>query len=674
MPGHILVTTSDQVVLLNTSKSTFQGTAAVVHSWEYRAGSAQALSVVAVQHPTKHDLFYGVRGKGKMDFVSWSLATERIGDVPARSLSFEVHALLVNSKLDGCVAVSTSGAVSVVTDSSIAPLLPASTGSKVMFALLSNDSSHQLHLTLVLKSDGSKYTVKSFTLAQDHGDISAVSIASTWPQHIVNPPTSSASLVSALADDSHKLSLFWSTGEWQVLALLGATSELKHVTKLAIPAPSTASVTTVTSDEGSKKKRKVAVASSSPSGDATYFVAAISAKSIVVASSVSLAVWNSQYVVEMSTFAVSSPAASSSLVALVVLPQTSHIAYVLDRSIQVAVVPSAPATLASVLGKGATHQQPALVLSNFEAANPAEVAAIMTSLDLTNWQSKLLGENATQLDVLHKLTTPTATPTREAFQKVFYGYVFFKAKRKLRVGVLSPQFVVQAATRIVASPELALWAELSLLLSTKHLCSRSIPSLVPTMMSLKQFAILEECLLHLSDVDEVLAIRICKFILREASPASVAAFQAQHGKGTTSGVTTPSQFVEHFLSLVVALPKADVFLQNAMQAFTVPEVLALLACLKKWYRQRAAPESLHHIVEWMGLLLDVHYTALVVESDTSPYIVTVLQDLQKLLLTHVDACHHMADVHGELDQFLTSAHLPQTAASLPDYAVDVLLL
>ncbi|RHY03597.1 hypothetical protein DYB36_011857 [Aphanomyces astaci] len=671
-PGLILVTTSDQVALLNTAKSTFQGNAAVVHSWEYRSGSAQALSLIAVQHPTKHDLFFGIRGKGKTEFVSWSSATERINDVPARTLPFSVHALLVNTHLDGCVVVGTNGAVSIVTDASISPLVvatkPAST--TVVFVHLAHDNTHQLHLTLVFKAaTSSTYTATSYTLSQDHDDSAPVTIASTGPRHDVSPPSATSTLVSTIVQDPHTLSLFWSTGEWQTVALHASpATAIKHVASLSV-LPTTAT-TTISQEQGSnKKKRKV----SAESNAVTYFAASVSNKSLVVGSPSSLSVWNSQYVVEMAKHSiVSSAPVLTNLLALVVLPQTSHIAYISERAVHVAVVPTAPATLASVLGKGASSQQPPLVLSTFVPSNPAEVTAVMSSLDLSTWQSTMLGENAAQVDVLATLTAPALT--REEFLKTFYGYVYFKTKRKLRVAVLSPQFVVQVASRIVHSPELALWAELSLLLSTKHLCSRSIPSLVPTAMALKQFGLLEDCLVHLSDVDEVLAIRICKFILREASPSSVAAFQSQHAKGSTSGVTTASQFVEHFLSLVVALPKADVFLQTAMQAFTVPEVLALLACLKKWYRQRAAPDSLHHIVEWMGLLLDVHYTALVVESDSSPYIVTVLKDLQALLLSHVDACHHMADIHGELDQFLTSAHLPQTAATLPDYAVDVLLL
>ncbi|KAF0728675.1 hypothetical protein Ae201684P_016860 [Aphanomyces euteiches] len=58
--------------------------------------------------------------------------------------------------------------------------------------------------------------------------------------------------------------------------------------------------------------------------------------------------------------------------------------------------------------------------------------------------------------------------------------------------------------------------------------------------------------------------------------------------------------------------------------------------------------------------------------DEQTYIPSTLRQLQTLVAKHIDACQHMADVRGELDQFLSS-NLPKTGA-LVDYSVESLFL
>ncbi|KAF0698681.1 Aste57867_10722 [Aphanomyces stellatus] len=645
--GHVLLTTTDQVLLINTAK------ASQLHSWEFRADSAQALTLAAVKHPKK-DRYYAVRGKAKNEVVAWSTDTERLHALTGVKLprgSAAAAAVLVDAHLDGCLVVGASGAVYLIADDNTASpraLVDATDGATVVWAHLSSDATHQLSLVFIAKDDSNAYEVIGLTLSQEHDKAPLEVVAST--RRALASPADGAVLTTAVPQ-AQGLALFWSTGDWQSLA--PDADDAKHVTTLAL--------TNDHDDSKPKdaKRRKVTATT-------TFRVAALSPKSIAVAAGKTLRVWSSQYGVLLATYALSHDIAS--LVDVLFHPKTNAVALVTDAAVHVSAISPPAATLASVLGKGLQQQSsmasPPLALSTFLPTNATEVTQVVGHLDMTSWEATMLAGNDEQLNVLRTLTSAALTPTKDAFTKVFYGYIYFKTKRKLRA-VFSPQFVVQVAKRCVES-DLGLWHELSLLVQTKHLCSRSIPALVPTAMAAKQFGVLQDCLLHLSDVDEAMTIRIVKFILRHATPASVAAFQAQ-APAVAADVTTPARFVEHFLNLLVALPRADVFLQNAMQELKLAEVLAILVCLKKWYSHPASPESLNHIVEWIGLLLDVHYTTLVLESDGNAAIVPVLTDMQALLAKHLDACNHMADVHGELDQFLSGSNLPKTGA-LPDYS------
>ncbi|KDO16258.1 hypothetical protein SPRG_18208, partial [Saprolegnia parasitica CBS 223.65] len=239
-----------------------------------------------------------------------------------------------------------------------------------------------------------------------------------------------------------------------------------------------------------------------------------------------------------------------------------------------------------------------------------DVPVVIPALEVETWPSQMLIGNDAQKEVLEQLTNPSLTPTREAFAAVFDKYVYKNGKTNKIRGVLSPLFVTQVAARCVSSASLGLWRELRVLIRSRHLCSRTLPSLIPTLLAHKQWGLLDTSLRCLADIDEATSIRIIKFVLRHANAASVARYEKLT---KDASVTTPAQLVDHFLHLVVVLPKTDVFLQNAMATLTLPDVLALLALLKKWYVRKDI--DLTAVVEWMSLLVDVHFTRLVLESD-----------------------------------------------------------
>ncbi|OQR96833.1 hypothetical protein THRCLA_07151 [Thraustotheca clavata] len=625
--GHLLVTASDQVVRCNTAKMA-SGVAVQVQSWDFRAESAQAITVPAVANK---DVYYAVRGKAKNELISWTKNTEKLANLEAIKIGGSVHQLLVHPQLDGVVVIGSTGSIQIYA-SKLDKLIAEPKGKtkpNVVFAALDADKSKQLYLAIVTKSNTYEAAIYKF-------DDLALTLVR---KDTIDNENDLISAVYHPKDCS--FSMLWSSGLWQSVSEDG-----------------TKDLTTLTSAEVTENKRRKV-------NSVSYQTCEVAPKTVAIASKSNIGLWDSKFGVRHSNYELSTEQNHGALIALFKFPG-SHVALVFEKAVLFTIIEAQPSTLASVLGKGSNTLGHKFLLST--NVTKADAAIVAPTLEVQTWQEKMLIGNEEQKKVLEKLTSPKLTPTQEAFTEVFNTYVYNKSKSKIR-GVLSPLFVHQVAERCLNSAEIGLWRELKVLIKSRHLCSRTLPTLIPTLIKHKQFGLLDTCLTSLSDIDEAMNIRICKFILRHANAKSVALYQVQ---STNKNIKTPAELVEHFLHLIVALPKTDVFLQNALRQLKLADVIALLRCLKKWYAKDDA--NLPAIVEWIGLIMDVHFTNLVLASESHPdSIVQVIKNMQQILAQHLDACTFMADIHGELDQFLSGSHLPQTG-SVPDYSVETLML
>ncbi|OQS01526.1 hypothetical protein ACHHYP_00695 [Achlya hypogyna] len=634
--GHLLITASDQVVRVNSTKFA-SGVAVQVQSWDFRPDSAQAISVAAVKH-AKKDTYYAVRGKAKTELITWANETEKLSaTLPSVPLPSAASELLVHPHLDGVLAVCASGSMHLF-ESALKTVVPEPKATKgkakpaLVYAAINSDSAHQLHVVTITKL-GNKYDVTFYQLD------AASAKATVLRKDTVESADAFVSATYHCKDAA--VSVLWASGRWESVSADG----VKDLASLAA-APA-----------GEAKRRKVTTVA--------FQTCEAAPNAVAVASTSDVSVWDAKFGACLARHTLPAEASGHGALLRVFKFPAAHLALAYEKAVVVTTVEAPTSTLAAVLGKSAAPAPTALLLSTHIGVS--DMPVVVPALQVETWPHQMLVGNEEQKAVLEQLTSPEKTPTKEAFAAVFNKYVFNNAKQTKIRGVLSPLFVTQVAARCLASPELGLWRELKLLLRSRHLCSRALPALIPTLLQHKQLGLLDVALRCLADVDEVSSVRIIKFVLRNATEQSVALYQAQ-SKDTS--VATPAQLVDHFLHLVVRLPKSETFLQQALTQLKLPDVLALLALLKKWYRR---PDSdVVAVVEWLGLLLDVHFASLVLASSSHPDAIgRVVRDTQAIVVQHLDACTFMADVHGELDQLLSGAHLPQTGA-IPDYSVQTL--
>ncbi|EQC38997.1 hypothetical protein SDRG_03950 [Saprolegnia diclina VS20] len=633
--GQLLVTASDQVVRCNTAMYA-SGVALQLQSWDFRPDSAQAITVPAVKHGKKY-IYYAVRGKAKTELISWAAETTKLdASLPSVGLPFPVHQLFTHPRLDGVILVTVGGSIHLY-NGALSTLVAAPAKAKgkakkltTVFASVDADAAGQLYMALLTKAE--TYNVCIYTL--DTTTNKAV-------LHRKDTLSSTDDLTSgAFHAKDASLSLLWASGLWQSVSADG----VKDLTSLAVT-------------DGKKRRKVSAVA---------YQTCEAAPHTVAIASTSDVRLWDSKYGVCLSTH----PLAANShgnLLRVFAFPVHS-LALVYEKAVLFTAFHARPSTLATVLGKGAAPMTTSTVLISTKVDNK-DVPSVVPALEVETWPAQMLVGNDAQKEVLEQLTNESVTPTRDAFAAVFDKYVFKHGKSNKVRGVLSPLFVTQVAARCIASASLGLWRELRVLIRSRHLCSRSLPALIPTLLAHKQWGLLDTSLRCLADIDEATSIRIVKFVLRHATTASVERYEKLT---KDASVKTPAQLVDHFVHLVVILPKTDVFLQNAMATLTLPDVLALLALLKKWYVRKDA--DLTAVIEWMSLLVDVHFTRLVLESDTHQDAINrVVGETQALVAQHLDTCTFMADVHGELDQLLSGARLPQTG-TVPDYSVETVVL
>ncbi|KDO25766.1 hypothetical protein SPRG_09063 [Saprolegnia parasitica CBS 223.65] len=617
--GHLLVTASDQVVRCNTAMYA-SGVALQVQSWDFRPDSAQAITVPAVKHGKK-PIYYAVRGKAKTELISWAAETTKLdASLPSVGLPSAVHQLFTHPRLDGVVLVTIAGSIHLY-NGALTTLVAAPAKAKgkakklsTVFAAVDADAAGQLYFAIMTKADAYNVSIYTFDPTTNKAVL-----------HRKDTMASTDDLTSgAFHTKDASLSLLWASGLWQSVSADG----VKDLTSLSIAA-----------NEG-KKRRKV--------GAVAYQTCEAAPHTVAIASSTDVRLWDSKYGVCLSTHALA-PTAHGDLLRVFAFPVHS-LALVYEKAVLFTSLHARPSTLATVLGKGMAPLTTTNTVLISTMVDEKDVPVVIPALEVETWPAQMLIGNDAQKEVLEQLTNPSLTPTREAFAAVFDKYVYKNGKTNKIRGVLSPLFVTQVAARCVSSASLGLWRELRVLIRSRHLCSRTLPSLIPTLLAHKQWGLLDTSLRFLADIDEATSIRIVKFVLRHANAASVTRYEKLT---KDASVTTPAQFVDHFLHLVVVLPKTDVFLQNAMATLTLPDVLALLALLKKWYVRKDI--DMTAVVEWMSLLVDVHFTRLA------------------MVAQHLDACTFMADVHGELDQLLSGALLPQTG-TVPDYSVETVLL
>ncbi|KAF4317098.1 hypothetical protein BBO99_00008217 [Phytophthora kernoviae] len=247
--------------------------------------------------------------------------------------------------------------------------------------------------------------------------------------------------------------------------------------------------------------------------------------------------------------------------------------------------------------------------------------------------------------------------------------------------------------------------------SIDRLSARSEPTLLPTLMQCKQFALLECAIVHLIDIDERSIVRLVKYFIRKSSDSAFVEFVTKKVKAQNkkAGKIDGSAACERFVVALLGLPTNSVFLHHAIRELELEEVLLLLAickklllaltagddaaqdeekskkksknaktsevdgslALKKDERRFTPLPSASHCCAWICALLDAHLSALVQRASQNAEVSRTLRQLEALVQLQLRASAQYETVQGVLSNFLSGVQLPQ-APGLPDYSIEEL--
>ncbi|KAG0209962.1 hypothetical protein BGX28_009833 [Mortierella sp. GBA30] len=194
------------------------------------------------------------------------------------------------------------------------------------------------------------------------------------------------------------------------------------------------------------------------------------------------------------------------------------------------------------------------------------------------------------------------------------------------------------------------------------------------LMEREQWSLLELALKKLHDIPEMDMIMMLKQVIglnknKASASASTAVSQATASKANTtashsttsaSTTTAPVPDIPHFLKVIMAAPRNEIFMQQALKRLTVEELSIVLEILKGWIgiwderggigHQNQQPDKKQLpgglpgyglMIDFTTLIMDVHFPSLIL----SPHLHPVLKAIQK-------SVQHETEVANQMEQTL----------------------
>lgn len=768
----VLVTTREEVLEYCTQSRQ------CVHHWTFRAGSSVALRIGAVRNPTSHVLF-GVRGAKKANqpetLVAWRNSDVEVAKWKSAPLAEKsaVAGLFVHPQLTEEVVVVFENGRFAFYDEDLAKLLDTSdtlalnvddvdVDGHVVYAALASDHRNPvrgaLFLSLLLKTNASTDAPYELVIYQvftkkDRKDTRvAATLAMRHPVTLQDrgaaAQTDATIASAAFHADTFSFSFVWSTGEWQMVTFQhDAVTNALAWTSSQVVASFAADYTVPSSlmTPTTHKKRKLAHATSAATG---LQICGVGHFSYLVVSSAStprsLAGWDSKFGVQVATteIDVSSPetdgsdvdatptaASTGALLKLVSSQNGEVVVAAYEHAVFFVNVKNKHSTLASVVGaaawNSATSTAPGLPNS---AINWADVAA--TPVAASDWTAQLCSDSAAEQQFIADLSDASVTATAAQFHKKFADAL---TALRSRGRELSYRFLLAVTTRCVESPTLGLWKPLATMIESKRISARAVPALLPTLMTHRQYALLELAIRHLTDIDERSIVRLLKFFIRVSEDTALLAYvsKAPHaaaGSKRKKPAAASSEVVsasKRFLVALLALPTNSVFLHHAIRELQLEDALLLLAICKKFLcaltiahdsaedadaaattkKKKASKKSTNGVAHadassslaalvsasaretlyftklptafqfaaWICALIDGHFAQLVLAASKDATVAAGLQRLDALVKKQLEACEQFEEVQSVLTNVLSGVKLPQ-AHGIPDYSIEELLI
>ncbi|PFX22605.1 Nucleolar protein 11 [Stylophora pistillata] len=285
---------------------------------------------------------------------------------------------------------------------------------------------------------------------------------------------------------------------------------------------------------------------------------------------------------------------------------------------------------------------------------------------LKHWQETIARDDEVEKEALQNLTDPSKTPTLEAFSTELRKYMELKLSGKdeepensnqsldsskavpvfggkfgKRTEVLSQHFISSVLSR--CAEEKSFWARdsISELLKTKCVPSSCIKDLVNAILEKNDLELLEESFENISGISEDTVVLCARHILR-----------LDHGK---LDKTSQENLTEESEGEVVDRMPLDKTQAKYLDQY-------LLSMITKKFA--------HMVLDWAGLLLNAHYTQMVLMPEAQE----VLVSCHQLVAQQVRTYDKLRTVECFLDHFRKRRKALPKAEKVTPYSIETLEL
>lgn len=310
-------------------------------------------------------------------------------------------------------------------------------------------------------------------------------------------------------------------------------------------------------------------------------------------------------------------------------------------------------------------------------------------------------------EALQNLTDPSKTPTLEAFSTELRKYMELKLSGKdeepensnqsldsskavpvfggkfgKRTEVLSQHFISSVLSRCAG--EKSFWARdsISELLKTKCVPSSCIKDLVNAILEKNDLELLEESFENISGISEDTVVLCARHILRldhgkldKTSQENL----TEESEGEVVDRMPLDKTQAKYLCTILSYPVNDSFLQSSLRKLSFKDVKLLLDFLMylmhhglSGFGDEIECKTLKYpqVLDWAGLLLNAHYTQLVLMPEAQE----VLVSCHQLVAQQVRTYDKLRTVECFLDHFRKRRKALPKAEKVTPYSIETLEL
>ncbi|CAH3036974.1 unnamed protein product [Porites lobata] len=264
---------------------------------------------------------------------------------------------------------------------------------------------------------------------------------------------------------------------------------------------------------------------------------------------------------------------------------------------------------------------------------------------LQNWSETMRKEDELEKEVLKKLTDPLQTPTLEAFSSELKNYMTVKLSKKdnkskpgttfhgkfgKKTEVLSQHFISAVLCRCIS--EKSFWPRecVSELLKTKCVPASCSKDLLNCVVEKNDLDLLKECFENIKGISEDSVVVCLRHVLRIESSSKENDLDGLQTEDDVHkmplGKTTAK-----YLSSILSYPVNNVFLLPCLKQLSFEDAVLLMKFLLYLmdgglnnFQGEMDCERLRYpqVLDWAGLLLNAHYTQLVITPEAHELLVS----------------------------------------------------